>query len=162
MEDTPSFLPPLLDLDGDWDTILAHLYTVFVKDFKKSVTYHRGVKVIYNGTIKPDGLGKEEGFWHVVSKDEYATGERLINYPRAKRLPWAKPLMETPERTGIKVFQYQEGTADKGIRTYIWLEEYKYALILQRKKKSFYWVTAFYVEPRGEKDLKRKYENRLF
>lgn len=161
MEDTPSFLPPLLDLDGKWDTILSLLYAVFVKDFKDSKTYHRGVKVIYNSTVKDDGLGKEEGFWHVVSRDDDKTEERLIDYPRSKRLPWAKPLMENPERPEIKVWQYQEGTADKGLRTYIWLEKYNYALILHRKKNVFYWVTAFYVESWKQKDLRKKYENRF-
>ncbi|MFA4910969.1 MAG: hypothetical protein WC649_08005 [Desulfobacteria bacterium] len=161
MSDTPSFLPPILNLDGDWDTILARLYSVFKIDFKESQTYHRGIKVIYNGTIKADGLGKEEGFWHVVSRLDDDTGERLIDYPRAKRLPWAKPLMESPERHEIKVWQYQEGTADKGLRTYVWVEEYNYALILHRKRKVFYWVTAFYVESRKQKDLRRKYESRV-
>ena len=161
MSDTPTFLPPMLNLDGEWDTVLSRLYAIFVKDFKESQTYHRGIKVIYNGTIKADGLGKEEGFWHVVSKFDDDSGERLIDYPRAKRLPWAKPLMESPERPEIKVWQYREGTADKGLRTYIWLEDYEYALILQRKRKVFYWVTAFYVESWKQKDLSRKYESRI-
>lgn len=161
MGDIPSFLPPMLNLDGDWDNILARLYSVFKRDFKESHTYHRGIKVIYNGTVKADGLGKEEGFWHVVSRLDDNIGDRLIDYPRAKRLPWAKPLMESPEMPGIKIWQYQEGTADKGLRAYIWLEEYNYALILQRKKKVFYWITAFYVEPWKVQELKRKYENRL-
>ncbi len=160
MSDTPTFLPPMLNLDGEWDTVLSRLYAIFVKDFKESQTCHRGIKVIYNGTIKADGLGKEEGFWHVVSKFDNDTGERLIDYPRAKRLPWAKPLMESPERPEIKVWQYREGTADKGLRTYIWLEDYKYALILHRKRKVFYWVTAFYVESWKQRDLRRKYESR--
>ncbi|MEW6419542.1 MAG: hypothetical protein AB1480_15750 [Nitrospirota bacterium] len=161
MSDTPQFLPPMLNLDGEWDTVLSRLYAIFVKDFKESQTCHRGIKVIYNGTIKADGLGKEEGFWHVVSKFDDDTGERLIDYPRAKRLPWAKPLMESPERPEIKVWQYREGTADKGLRTYIWLEDYEYALILQRKRKVFYWVTAFYVEAWKQRDLRRKYESRV-
>jgi hypothetical protein len=160
MSDTPSFLPPMLNLDGDWNTILSHLYAVFVRDFKESQTYHHGVKVIYNSKIKPDGLGKEEGFWHVVSKFDDNTADRLIDYPRAKRLPWAKPLIESSERPEIKVWQYREGTADRGLRTYIWLENYNYALILHRKKNVFYWVTAFYVESWKQKDLKKKYENR--
>jgi len=161
MNDTPSFLPPMLNLDGDWDNILMRLYDVFTRDFKKSQTYHRHIKVIYNNTVKDDGLGKEEGFWHVVSRFDEDTNERLIDYPRAKRLPWAKPLMESTERPEIKVWQYKEGTADKGLRTYIWLENHRYALILQRKKNVFYWVTTFYVESWKQKDLKKKYENRL-
>jgi len=161
MSDTPPFLPAMLDLDGDWDTILARLYSVFVKDFKGLQTYHRGLKVKYNETIRADGLGKEEGFWHAVTRLCQDTGERLIDYPRAKRLPWAKPLMESPERPEIKVWQYREGTADRGLRTYIWLENYNYALVLHKKKYVLYWVSAFYVESWKQKDLKRKYEKRL-
>lgn len=112
--------------------------------------------MIYNGTVRPEGLGKEEGFWHVVSRDDDKTGERLIDYPRAKRLPWAKPLMESPERPETKVWQYQEGRSDKGLRTYIWLEEYNYAIILQKKKSVFYWVTAFYVDSWKKANLRRK------
>ena len=160
MEDGPSFLPPLLDLDGDWDAILSRLYGVFVKDFKESNTYHCGIKVIYNGTIRPDGFGKEEGFWHAVSRTDDNTGDRLIDYPRAKRLPWAKPLMESPDRPEIKVWQYQEGTTDKGLRTYIWLEKYDYVLILQRKKKVFYWVTAFYVDWWKKKEFRKKFDSK--
>lgn len=161
MSDAPLFLPSMLNLDGSWNTILFRLYRIFSQDFKASQTYHRSVKVIYNGTIKDDGLGKEEGFWHVVSRFERNTGERLIDYPRAKRLPWAKPLMESPERLEIKVWQYREGTSDMGVRTYIWLEDYNYALILQRKKKVYYWVTAFYVEHWKKEDLRRRYEKRF-
>ena len=161
MDDTPSFLPPMLVLDGDWDTILVRLYSVFEQDFKHSQTYYSGVKVVYNGTVNPDGQGKEEGFWHVVSKDDSVTGERLPDNRRAERLPWAKPLMESPTRPEIKVWQYKEGSADKGIRTYIWLEDYDYVLILERKKHAFYWVTAFYVTTKKRDDLQKKYKNRL-
>ena len=158
----PSFLPPMLNLDGEWNDILSLLYNIFVRDFKETKTYHRGKRIIYNGAIKEDGLGKEEGFWHVVSKKDKKSGDRFIDYPRAERLPWAKPLMESPERLEIKVWQYQEGSSDKGLRTYIWLDNYDYALILQRKKNVYYWVTAFYIDLNWKKqDLKRKYENRL-
>lgn len=69
--------------------------------------------------------------------------------------------METAERPEIKVFNHAEGPSDKGIRTYIWLEKYGYALILQRKKKAFFWVTAFYVDAKWKKeDLERRYKER--
>lgn len=82
----------------------------------------------------------------MISKTDKKSGDRLIDYPRAMRLPWAKPLMESHKRQEIKVWQYREGTADKGVRTYIWLDKYNYALILQRKKNVYYWVTAFYID----------------
>jgi len=161
MNGSGDFLPPLLDLDGDWDEILARLYAVFVRDFKERQALHRGKKVIYNGRINADGFGKEEGFWHVVTKDYDNDSGRLIDYPRAKRLPWARPLMESSERPEIKVWQYKEGTSDKGVRTYVWAEEHDYALILQKKKNCFYWVTAFYVESWNIRKLQRKYEKRI-
>jgi hypothetical protein len=151
----------MLILDGEWCDIISLLYNTFVKDFKETKTYHRGSRIIYNDTIKKDGLGKEEVFWHVISKKDKNSGERLIDYPRAKRLPWAKPLMQSPERPEIKVWQYREGTSDKGVRTYIWLDNYNYALILQRKKNVFYWVTAFYVEDWKRRDLLRRYEKKI-
>ena len=162
MCDLPTFLPPMLNLNGEWNHILSLLYNVFIKDFKDTKTYHRGIRVIYNGTVEADGLGKEEGFWHMISRRDKNSGDRLIDYPRASRLPWAKPLMESPERAEIKVWQYREGTADRGVRTYIWLEDYNYVLILQRKKNIYYWVTAFYVDVSGKKnDLQRKYADRI-
>ncbi|MDO8804384.1 MAG: hypothetical protein Q7R35_08130 [Elusimicrobiota bacterium] len=154
----PTFLPPILALNGAWDEILTRLYDVFEKDFKKSQVYHQGIKVIFNNVIKPDGQGKEEGFWHVVTKEDKKTGDRLIDFDRARRLPWAEPMLRNYPVPEIKVWQYQEGPADKGMRTYVWLENFDYALILQRRKHVFLWITAFYVQPWKKVDLQRRYE----
>ena len=162
MTATPNFLPPILDLQGTWEEILGRLYAVFSRDFKSSKVKHRGMRIIYNGRVMSDGHGKEEGFWHVVSKQEQRSVERLIDYRRAERLPWARPMMESPERVEIKVFDYDHGVKDTGVRRYIWLAEYDYVLILQKKKKALFWVTAYYVgTERGRKDLTRRYEKRL-
>jgi len=158
----PTFLPSLLDLDGEWDEVLSILYGIFERDFKLSTTFHAGFKVLYNTQIKEDGMGKEEGFWHVICVDDKNCGGRIPDFPRAKRLPWAKPLMESPPRPEIKTWNYKEGKSKEGIRTYVWLENYDYALILQRKKTVFYWVTAFYVRSNWKRrDLQQKYENRV-
>lgn len=70
--------------------------------------------------------------------------------------------MESPERSEIKVFDYDHGTKDIGARRFIWLAEYDYVLILQKKKKALFWVTAYYVGSEGgRKDLSKRYEKRL-
>lgn len=161
MDNNPDFLPPILELSGSWEDILSLLYSVFNRDFKAHQTRHQGIPVYYDRRILPDGYGKEEGFWHVVSRLDYTTGDRLIDYRRAERLPWARPLMESPQRPEIKVFDYEQGPKDKGVRTYIWLEnyEYDYVLILQRRKGIFLWITAFCAYRRRERgSLRRKYE----
>ena len=42
-------------------------------------------------------------------------------------------MMESKERVELKIFDYDHGPRDKGIRRYIWLEDFDYVLILQRK-----------------------------
>ena len=161
MCNNPAFLPPILCVDGDRNKIISMLYDIFKKDFKDADVYHKNIKVVYNNKIKSDGEGKEEGFWHVITKDDNRMGGRLIDNRRAERLHWAKPLMEAEEDTEIKIWEYIEGTKDKGKRTYIWLENYNYIVILENKKNSYYWITAFYVVEWKRSELCKKYEKRL-
>jgi len=157
----PEFMPPILNLNGTWEEILELLYNVFKSDFIDSTPYHDNIPVSVNTTIKPDGRGKEEGFWHVISKNDSHSQARLIDYRRAERLPWARPMMESPPRKEILVYDYYEGTKDKGVRRYIWLKDYDYVIILQRKKKAYFWVTAFYIDKKWKRrDLQKKYEKR--
>ncbi|MCX5867704.1 MAG: hypothetical protein NT009_09575 [Proteobacteria bacterium] len=161
MSESPGFLPPILELEGTWEEILDLLYCVFVKDFKVRRCFHKRMPVYYDGRVFPEGKGKEEGFWHVISRIDYSGGERLPDFRRAERLPWARPLMESPDRVEIKVFDHEEGPKDKGIRRYIWLENHDYVLIFQ-KKKVLFWITAFYIDKNGQReDLRKRYEERV-
>ncbi|MBI5806139.1 hypothetical protein HZA73_08845 [candidate division TA06 bacterium] len=162
--DNGSFLPPLLPMAGEWSTIVDELYKIFVTDFKWNSTFHNNLRVDYNRTINEDGQGKEEGFWHVVSKDQLSEGgikERLPDYRRAERLPWAKVIMTSGTRPEITIFDYKEGPQNKGVRRNIWLREYNYCLILQHKKTKYYWVTAFHVDEEYNKTLTKHYEKRV-
>jgi hypothetical protein len=154
----PDYLPDLLEMEGSWEDILNRLYSVFSRDFKGDQVKHREIIVLYDRRILTDGQEKEEGFWHVVSIWDRLHRQRLIDYRRAERLPWARPLMESPERMEIRVFDHFEGPRDKGIRRYIWLEDYDYVLILQRRKKAFFWITAFYMDVEWKrKDLRKRF-----
>jgi hypothetical protein len=138
------------------------LYAVFVKDFKGAPAHHCGTRVHYNDRILPDGQGKEEGFWHVITKDEGVGGNRIPDYQRAKRLPWARPVMESGERAEIKVFDYDHGTKDKGVRRYIWLFDLDYVLVLWRRKARYFWLTAYHVDStRRREDLNSRFLNKL-
>jgi len=157
----PDFLPAILNLSGSWNEILDQLYSIFARDFKSGAVRHRNLKVFFDKRVLPDGEGKEEGFWHMVSRYDSELGQRLVDYRRAERLPWARPMMESPPRLEIKVFDYLEGPKDKGIRRYIWLEGYDYVLILQHRKSAFYWITAFYVDTGWKrKDLEKRFEEK--
>jgi hypothetical protein len=146
----PDFLPQLMDLSGPWERICEMLHSVFTQDFKLHTTKHDGLSVVYDGRILPDGQGKEEGFWHVISKED-RHGDRLIDPRRAERLPWARPMMESEPRIELKVFDYDHGMRAKGIRRYIWVEKHDYVVVLQKRGRIYYWVTAYYVDSEGRR-----------
>ncbi len=158
----PDFLPNILNFDGlSWEQVLDLLYEVFTYDFKNNNPIHCGLRVFYDRRILEDGDGKEEGFWHVISKKDRNTGERLPDYRRAERLPWARSMLENENRPELKVFDYDHGTKDKGVRRYVWLEDYDYVLILQKKKNIFFWITGYYVATKyGKRDLSKRYSKR--
>jgi hypothetical protein len=159
MNGQPDFLPPIVNLDGLYEEIIERLYQIFRKDFIEERAKHLGRNVTFNGIIDEFSQGKVEGFWHVITRDDATKSNRLIDYRRAERLPWAKPLMENPSRDEIKFFVFNEGSARKGIRHYIWFEEGHYVIILKKRKYDYYWITAFYVEDYYEKYLERKFKN---
>jgi len=159
--------PPMVDINGKWEDILKRLYEVFERDFKKSKTYHKEDVVVYDNNVKSDGKGMEEGFWHVITKDTRDKKtreviERLFEPRRAERLSWAKPLIENHRAKNVKYWNYDKGTKDKGIRTYIWLEDEDFLVVLQRRKNCYFWITSMYVNSQKNRDeLLREYYQRV-
>lgn len=126
------WLPPELDLNGITATqIFAKLYSVFQMDIKCGNLFFSGTKVGYRPGIEPDGMGYESVFWHLIQKKE-VSGERVPDYPRAKKLPWFKPTIENYQDHRVRAWDYQEAQKKKGVRTYIWLEPLDYLIILKR------------------------------
>jgi hypothetical protein len=141
---------------------LTRLYAIFTRDFKDHTTVHQGLPVRYDSRVLPDGDGKEEGFWHVITKEERKTGQRLPDYRRAERLPWARPLLEADAPEDVRVFDYDHGPKDKGVRRYVWLHAHDYVLVLVLRKAVFRWITAYYVDGEGyRRDLQRRYDERM-
>lgn len=162
MSGHPSFLPAILSLEGAWEVILEKLYEVFRDDFKTRQLRHESKRVFYDGRILPSSRGKEEGFWHLITREDLSTKVRLPDFDRAARLPWARPIIESNQRPEIIVFDYAEGPRKKGIRRYLWLKDWNYLVIMQHRGNVFYLNTAMYIDFEGKRrDLKRKYENRL-
>jgi len=152
----PSFLPPFLNLDGDWCEVLDNLYKVFRRDFIERPLFYRACRVFCDSR-KVDS-DKEEAFWHLITKEQ--GGERLVDYGRAKRLPWIRPIIENSDRPEIKEWEYLE--KGKKVRVYLWVEDHDYVVVLERKGNRCFLVTAYYVEGEStRRRLRRKYEKRL-
>jgi len=157
----PSWLPHKVSVDGQWERILAMLYSIFVRDFIDSSPLFEGRTILFDDRIV-DGQ-YEEGFWHLITKNDYNTGDRLLDPPRAERLPWCAPTIKNSNDPAIKVWNYQEGSGR--LRTYLWLDQLDYVVILeirpQRRGEVAFLFTAYHVDGAStRKKLQTKFLNR--
>ena len=117
----------------------------------------------------------EEGFWHLVTRDEWVWNSdtrrketnRLPELERAARLPWAKPIIDNHSMPEVLTWDFEQVTTRRTvIRSYVWLKEYDFVVILERQSKRigdiFILITSFHVNHRGKRiDLENRYERRI-
>ena len=161
MCDKAVWLPDIVSVDGEPFQIFQMLYRIFCRDFKDSQCIFRTYPVWYDRRILDDKY--EEGFWHLIAREDRITGERLFDPRRAERLPWCAPSIKNSYDPIIKVWNYLE--AKEKVHTYIWLENFDYVIILRRREQRggliYFLVTAFHVDgTRKRNQLKKKFEKR--
>ena len=89
-------LPELVKIPDDAISQVPELFKIFKRDFIDNVTYFMAYPVIIprprEGEIYP------EIFWHIISRQEQkgskSNDTRGIDYERAKRLCWIKPIIQ--------------------------------------------------------------------
>ncbi len=158
----PAWLPAMLDTsygtDKEWDRLIARLYEIFERDFIRIQCHFEELRVVFDN--RKIGSPYEEGFWHLVSRDDKRINDRLFDPQRARRLPWCKPTIENSRLKDVCVWNFLE--KNKRTNTYIWLVDLDYLVILQRRKNVVFLVTAFWVDgDASRKALRKKYGKRI-
>jgi len=162
--ENPPWLPDILELNGEWDTIINRLFLIFKRDFHQKRPYFQGSPVWWNNRILP-GEKYEEGFWHLITRTDSIKRERLFDIRRAERLPWCNPIITySHEDKYILIWDYKE--SKERIRTYLWLKDFDYVIILEKKEKRVgtvaYLITAFYIDgSSSRKKIQRKFNNKI-
>lgn len=158
MNQFPAWLPPMATVDPWTNDTFDCLYAIFTRDFKDAPPDYEGRIVWFFPEVEN---GKEVVFWHLTSKEDKESGSRLPDLRRSERLPWAKPMLTHPKEPEIQAWDYEE--ADRGIKTYVWLKDHDYLVILKRcKDGSRRLVTSFYIEYSNyRRKLEKKYAGRL-
>ncbi|GAB4175165.1 MAG: hypothetical protein Fur005_37090 [Roseiflexaceae bacterium] len=156
----PDWLPPMLDLDSDWDACLPQLYAVFERDFKRGNLKLAGDPVWYDRRIID---GYEACFWHLITREHQKTHSRGPDFRRAERLPWCAVILHHAHDPAVKFWRYKEGSGV--IRTYAWLEEGDYVVVLEPKQKQIglvaFMITAYHVDGSSRRrNLQQRYEKR--
>lgn len=157
----PGWLPPIVRVDGRWEDVLRMLYGIFTEDFIESGPTFKGLKIQWDKRIVEGNY--EEGFWHLITKTDSLSGERLLDSRRAERLPWCAPTISNAENPAVRVWDYLEGNGR--IRTYLWLNLWDYVVILEKRPgrsgEIAFLITAYYIEGAStRRNLQRKYEHR--
>lgn len=159
----PNWLPPVAIVSGEPDRVFAMLYQIFDSDFRVASLHFMTMPVWWDRRVLDPPY--EEGFWHLITRKDYSTGDRLLDFRRAERLPWCGPSISNWADPCIRVWDYEEG--NQRIRTYVWLAATDYVVILEKKKAkgnghAAFLVTAFHVDGTQKRaDLERKYRKRL-
>ena len=163
MTKDPHWLPPMLALSGTWDKIVSELYGIFEKDFKQGKPRFQHYMVWWDQRVL-SGQRFEEGFWHLISRDDKDSGERIPDFRRAERLPWCAPIIINSGNSSVNVWDYQESRGQ--IRTYMWLTDQDYCVILEKLRRhtqaAAMLVTAFHVDgPSQRRSLRTKLDKKV-
>ena len=158
----PDWLPDIVSVNGVWEIVVRRLYQIFETDFIRAGCHFEGLPVWWDRR-KQGGDTYEEGFWHLITRTDSCTKDRLIDPRRAERLPWCKPVIENSHDVRIRLWDYRE--SNNKIRTYIWLERWDYVVVLEKRSRNrgpiAFLVTAYHVDGEStRRRLRRKYENR--
>lgn len=159
---TPTWLPDIINVNGEWSQVIQILYRIFETDIKQTQRFIDNLPVWWDRNIQTGEI-YEEGFWHLITKEDYAAKVRLPDFRRAERLPWCGPAISNASDPIIKIWNYKEDA--KRVRIYIWLEQFDYVIVLERRKQRFgeiaFLITAFHIDGESKRrNLQQKYKNR--
>lgn len=154
----PDWMPEMFSANPWTVDTYDLLYKVFQKDFIESKPCYRSYTVWFFPE-KEDG--KEVVFWHLTSRKDNNTGERLPDLRRSERLPWARPMIDNPDKPEVLDWDYEED--DGTVKTYVWLKDYDYLVILKKYRNGDRrLITSFWIEYQNFRDkLVMKYEQRI-
>ncbi len=125
----PAWLPPIVCVNPWTNETFDFLYAIFRRDFKESQPTYDGKAVWFFPEVED---GKEVIFWHMTSRDDRETGERLPDLRRSERLPWARPMIDNCKQPEILAWDYEEG--DRTVKTYVWLKGHDFLVLMKRYK----------------------------
>lgn len=157
MSPLPSWLPIMFNVNPWTSDTFEDLYTIFRTDFIIYPVNYKGYNVWFYQDMED---GKEIIFWHLTTRLDTTTGDRLPDLPRCERLPWARPIISNCNNQEILSWDYIEG--DGTIHTYVWLNNHDYVVVMKKyadDRRRL--ITAFWVEyPNTKRKLLKKFKQR--
>lgn len=161
----PDWLPDLIRLedfdenDSKYEAYFNALYDVFKNDFIDSTPSYRekNVGLLSIGT----SLGKDNNFWHIVTKKEFnisSLHERPPYIRRCERIKWPRAIIENAPDEHILIWNELD---ENGInlKVHLWLKDFDYVVVLIDRKSHYLLLTAYYVDSgHYRRNLQKRYD----
>lgn len=149
---TPDWLEPLAlleNFEGDVSEYIPYIFSIFERDFIKNKPNFNGSKVFHD---KKDDGGKPSAFVHITTEKSTITNQRELCLRRCERISWIKAIIEHADDPLVLVWEKEQKTSKKRtVRTYLFLEQEDFLVILQEIKYGHYIITAIYVDNQNQK-----------
>jgi len=131
---------------------LNALYEHFKQDFVYSKPIFNGIELWLKRMPLRDG--REATFYHVTTtgKDE---NNRTLDVPRAERIRWIKPIIETKDK---KILIW-ENERKKEHNILLYLEDENFLVVLRKRKNGILFWTSYYTNKCYKIKLLREYKN---
>lgn len=155
MEDSmPEWLSPIIKLEdfgGNVQEYLDHIFSIFKNDFMDSHPTFEEKGVLHD---KKDDNGRPQGFVHITTEENYASGERELSLRRCERISWVRQIIENSSDPAVLVWVKEVHSSKKKWvkRTSLFLEKERFLIILEEIKHGFYMITAIYVDSDKQKE----------
>lgn len=150
----------LSDYGGNYSTYIDAVYSVFEKDFIRRKAYFGSWPLQMK--VHLEFQDRAYTFYHMTHKGN-VENERVPDFRRCERMPWAKPTVEIlPQKGEVKCW---EQTRSGKHRVCIWLEVDdgdNYFVVLDVRKTFVLLWTAFYADyPHQVRKKAKEYEEWL-
>lgn len=156
MKNNECWLPDIIPCNSydDYNSYLEVIYQIFRSDFIDSSPTYKNAIVEVNRKIDKD-FKKEESFVHVITRNyedgQHNLSDREHDVSRTNRVPWIRPFITKCDACrkcniycdGIKVWEKRKG---KRIRTLFLLEEERYLVVIEKRGRWYFLVTAYYID----------------
>jgi hypothetical protein len=152
MNPQPDWLEPLArleDFNGDSDAYIDHLFSLFTRDFITTRPQFKNVGVFHD---RGDDGGKPRTFTHITTEEDRSTQQRVLCLRRCERIAWIRAIIEHADDPLVLVWTKEQATPKrKAVRTYLFLEQEDFLVILQEMKRGHFMITAIYVDNPNQK-----------
>ena len=154
----PNWLPNPLDLDGNWERREKELYRLYREIFFEKGCFYQGKPVHVRTKISDPPF--EDSFWHLITREDKHSGDRMPDFLRASRLHWIPAILENSSEASVLTWEMERKKGQ--IRRYVWLKDLDFIIVLFDSGPVWILFTAFYVDTEwSRRNFERDYRNRI-